>query len=240
MEAKDKIIVALDVFDLNEAIELIDELKGNVGMFKVGSQLFTAVGPRILDYLKSQDQKIFLDLKYHDNPSTVAKSVQVAGNYGVDFISIHSCVGKRGLEAAVEQKSDSKLLAVSILTGMTADECFAVYNKSPEQLTFKFALTAKDAGIDGVVCAPSKQELGELTEDSRFDGLIKVCPGIRGIHSQIQDQRRVATPFEAVALGADYLVIGRPITQTKTLTGSRTVAAQWYVSEVASAMATMS
>ncbi len=211
-EAKDRIIVALDVSTTTEAIHLVEELRGHVGMFKVGLELFMASGRDIVKRIQSTGQKVFLDLKFIDNPSTMAKAVYQAAKLQPEFISIHSSCGDKSMKAAIENKGDSKLLAITVLTAFTNEQSFKVHGGSPSEKVFHIALNACNLGIDGIVCGPTPNEVGEVSLDMRTHGLIKVTPSIRPIWSKRNDQHRIATPYDAIKNGADYLVIGRPIT----------------------------
>lgn len=210
----DRIIVPLDVPSLTEAIALVDRLP-QVSFWKVGLELFVAAGPEILKILKEREKRIFLDLKFHDIPNTVAGACRSAKAYGVDFLTIHATAGRKALQAASEAlgKEDSrpKLLAISLLTSLNSRD-LAFDLKIPLELpeyTLQMALLAKESGLDGAVCSP--QEVSQLRQVCG-DRFLLVCPGVRPNWSEIGDQKRVMTPSSAIASGADYLVIGRPIT----------------------------
>lgn len=211
-EAKDRIIVALDVSTTTDAIHIVEELRGQVGMFKVGLELFMAAGSDIVKRIRSTGNKVFLDLKFIDNPSTIAKAVYQAARLEPEFISIHSSCGDKSMIAAIQNKGGSKLLAITVLTGFTNEQSYKVHGGSPSEKVFHLALNAYNLGIDGIVCAPTVSEVGEISQDMRMHGLIKVTPSIRPAWAKRNDQHRIATPYDAVKNGADYLVIGRPIT----------------------------
>jgi orotidine-5'-phosphate decarboxylase len=208
----DRIIVALDVPDETVALQWVERLP-EVRWWKVGLELFTAAGPRMLTYLKQRHKSIFLDLKYHDIPQTVARACQVVAGYGVDFLSIHATAGSLALaqaQAAVAHSS-VKLLAVTLLTSTGVpqfDQEFASRLRVAEYVQH-WAQVAYRAGVAGVVCAPQEVPLIKQTLGTHF---LCVCPGIRW-HSTGDDQQRTCTPQAALAAGADYLVIGRPILQ---------------------------
>jgi orotidine-5'-phosphate decarboxylase len=213
-----QIIVALDVPSFKEAQNLITTLDDTIEYYKVGSQLFTAVGPAIIDFLKSFGKKVFLDLKYHDIPNTVANSVAVAANLGVDIVDLHTLGGFEMMEAAVkalwglEQEERPKLIGVTVLTSLNEADLSAIFGKSngdmDEEIT-KLATLAKDAGLDGVVASPN--EIRIIKESCDEDFLV-ITPGIRPEKYSISDdQKRSMTPKEAADAGADFLVIGRPI-----------------------------
>jgi orotidine-5'-phosphate decarboxylase len=212
--AKDKIIVPLDVPTVQAARELIQAIGGIVGFFKVGNQLFTAAGPDIVKEVRASGSKVFLDLKYHDIPSTVRHAVESASGLEVDMLTIHLSGGRAMCEAAVAGRGISNvlILGVTVLTSLNEVELSEIgFRGSVEDEVLLLAELAKNAGITGLVASP--QELPILRE--RFGSLFTtVIPGIRPSWSEPGDQKRILTPRQAVAAGADYLVIGRPITAT--------------------------
>ncbi len=214
MKPIERIIVPLDVSSIEEAIALVEKLP-EVGFWKVGLELFVSSGPEILSLLKKRDKRIFLDLKFHDISNTVAGACRAAKNYGVDLITIHATAGHHALKAAVEAigKGDSspKLLAITLLTSLSSRD-LAFDLKIPLELpeyALQMALLAKEAGIDGAVCSP--QEASQLRQTCGHNFLL-VCPGVRPSWSEKGDQKRFMTPTQAIKAGADFLVIGRPIT----------------------------
>jgi orotidine-5'-phosphate decarboxylase len=213
--AKDKIIVPLDVPTAQTAHELIEAIGGAVGFFKVGNQLFTSAGPNIVKEVRASGSKVFLDLKYHDIPNTVRHAVESASALGVDMLTIHLSGGRAMCEAAVVGRGMSNLLilGVTVLTSLNDVALSEVgFRGSVEDEVLLLAELAKNVGITGLVASP--QELGILRE--RFGSLFTtVIPGIRPIWSEPGDQKRILTPRQAVEAGADYLVIGRPITESK-------------------------
>ncbi|AFY49680.1 orotidine-5'-phosphate decarboxylase [Nostoc sp. PCC 7524] len=214
-----RIIVPLDVADEKSAIALIDKLEA-VSFWKVGLELFTSVGPKILEVLKSRNKQIFLDLKFHDIPNTVAGACRAAAGYGVDLLTIHATGGRNALKAATEAIQEGaaqagvkppKLIAVTVLTSISARQ-LSCDLKIPIELpeyALEMALMAKEAGLDGAVCSP--QEVAQLRQTCGDDFLF-VCPGVRPTWAEPGDQKRSLTPAQAIQVGADYLVIGRPIT----------------------------
>ena len=209
-----KIIVPLDVSTLEDAIALVKKLP-EVNFWKVGLELFVSTGSDILQYLKDQNKNIFLDLKFHDIPNTVAGACRAACKYQVDLLTLHATGSKPALEAAVAAIKDAekppKLLAITVLTSIDS-RTLAFDLKVPLELpeyAMKKAILAQEAGINGAVCSP--QEVSKLREVCGKDFLL-VCPGIRPTWSVTGDQKRVTTPSQAIKAGADYLVIGRPIT----------------------------
>ncbi|MGK7940491.1 MAG: orotidine-5'-phosphate decarboxylase [Crocosphaera sp.] len=214
MSPFDKIIVPLDVPTQEAAIALVDKLP-QVTFWKVGLELFVACGPDILKQLKDRQKKIFLDLKFHDIPNTVAGACRSASNYGVDLLTLHATAGKNALKAATEAIADSpsppKLLAITLLTSLNSRD-LAFDLKIPLELpeyALQMALLAKDSGINGAVCSP--QEVAQLRQVCGKE-FVLVCPGVRPTWAQTGDQKRVMTPKKALEAGADHLVIGRPIT----------------------------
>ena len=218
----DKIIVPLDVPTTVEAIALVEKLP-QVSFWKVGLELFVSAGPDILSFLKRKQKRIFLDLKFHDIPNTVAGACRGAAQYDVDLITVHATAGRNALKAAqeaLEQGTNSgnkplpKLIAITLLTSLNARE-LAFDLKIPLELpefALQMALLAKDSGLSGAVCSP--QEAQQLRQVCGDDFLL-VCPGVRPTWASLGDQKRAFTPAQAVQAGADYLVIGRPITASE-------------------------
>lgn len=214
IEMSDRIIVPLDVSNLQEAIALVDRLP-QVSFWKVGLELFVSAGAEILKILRDREKRIFLDLKFHDIPNTVAGACRSAKVYGVDLLTMHAAAGREAMVAAVKaidtEGKRPQLLAITLLTSLNSRE-LAFDLKVPLELpeyALQMALLAKESGTDGAVCSP--QEVGQLRQVCGDDFLL-VCPGVRPDWAKTQDQRRVMTPAQAIKAGADYLVIGRPIT----------------------------
>ncbi|MEA5532974.1 orotidine-5'-phosphate decarboxylase [Crocosphaera sp. XPORK-15E] len=214
MKPADRLIVPLDVPTQEAAIALIDQLP-QVTFWKVGLELFVAAGPNILKHLKDRQKRIFLDLKFHDIPNTVAGACRSASHYGVDLLTLHATAGQNALKAAREAIADSpsppQLLAITLLTSLNSRD-LAFDLKVPLELpeyALQMALLAKECGIHGAVCSP--HEVSQLRQVCGKD-FVLVCPGVRPTWAQAGDQRRVMTPQKALEAGADYLVIGRPIT----------------------------
>lgn len=202
----------LDVPAKSAARELIKAIGGKVGFFKVGDQLFIAAGPAIVEEIQASGARVFLDLKFHDIPNTVRRAVESACALGVDMLTIHLSGGREMCEAAVVGRGISKILilGVTVLTSLS-DEALAEvgFRTSVQDEVLLLADLAKHVGITGLVASP--QELVALRE--RFGSLFTmVIPGIRPTWSEAGDQKRTLTPRQAVDAGADYLVIGRPIT----------------------------
>ncbi len=219
MNPSERIIVPLDVPTLEEAIALVEGLE-QVSFWKVGLELFVNTGPKILEVLKSRSKHIFLDLKFHDIPNTVAGACLSASRYGVDLLTIHATCGRDAMSAATEAVQAGaamagvkppKLIAVSLLTSISSRQ-LAFDLKIPLELpeyALEMALMAQQTGLDGAVCSP--QEVAQLRQSCGDDFLL-VCPGVRPTGADVGDQKRVFTPAQALQAGADYLVIGRPIT----------------------------
>jgi orotidine-5'-phosphate decarboxylase len=196
---KSKLIVALDVDSFQEATTLVQATRGMVDIFKVGSQLFTRVGPRIIEFLREQGKECFLDLKFHDIPNTVAKAVESATALGVRMVTVHVCGGPEMLKAAAVIPHHPLLLGVTVLTSVDGEVQAEVLH---------LAKLAKECGLDGVIASP--REIHLIREATGKDFLI-VTPGIRPANASVGDQKRVTTPAAAIAAGASYIVVGRPI-----------------------------
>ncbi|HSV62624.1 MAG TPA: orotidine-5'-phosphate decarboxylase [Chthoniobacterales bacterium] len=205
--AAEKLIVALDVPTAKEGLALIDSLSGAVGLFKIGLQQYTAEGPVLI----RSAAKIFLDLKLHDIPNTVAKAVEAADRLGVKMLTLHLSGGAEMIRAAVAaRKSDMLLLGVTVLTSSTTETLREIGVAGEiSDYVLRLARLGVENGVDGLVASP--HEARALREE--FGGRIKiVTPGIRPAGADPGDQKRFATPRKAIDAGADYLVIGRPIT----------------------------
>jgi orotidine-5'-phosphate decarboxylase len=214
-EARKRLIVALDVPDPATATALVDRLEDTCQWFKVGLELFVAAGPAVLEPLLKRGHSVFLDLKFNDIPNTVAGAVRSAAALGVRMMTVHASGGPAMLSAArtaLEGLPDPpELLAVTVLTSMEAAQVKAVgLNRSPASQVELLAKMGLQAGIHGFVCSP--KEVASLRALTGPSGVL-VIPGIRPAGSAIGDQKRIATPAEALRLGASYLVVGRPITQ---------------------------
>jgi len=213
MNPKDRLIVALDVDSRERAEKLIEELGPHVGMFKVGKELFTAEGPDMVRTIVESGGRVFLDLKFHDIPNTVAKAVGSAAQLGAFFVTLHASGGRAMLEAAASAlpAEGTQLLGVTVLTSHT-DESLRETGAmgTVAETVRRLAVLARESGIDGVVCSPHEVS---LIRESAGDDLVIVTPGIRPKGSTKGDQARVTTPLEALRLGVDYIVVGRPITE---------------------------
>jgi orotidine-5'-phosphate decarboxylase len=210
-----KIIVALDYAEASKALQLVQQLDSGLCHLKVGKELFTAAGPALVEQLVDKGYGVFLDLKFHDIPNTVAKACEVASQLGVWMLNVHACGGIAMMQAARDGVAKSgkspKLIAVTVLTSMDQSTLNQLgVQGSVEDQVLRLARLAQQAGLDGVVC--SAQEASALRTALGQDFCL-VTPGIRPANASADDQSRIVTPAEALRLGASYLVIGRPITQ---------------------------
>ncbi len=215
LSARDRLIVALDFPDAASALQLVGQLDGTVRWFKVGLELFIAAGPSILEELRRRGHSIFLDLKLHDIPNTVAAAVRTAASLGVDLLTVHALGGPAMLTAARDALaglvSPPQLLAVTVLTSMDQPQLAAIGAAgSPAAQVELLARLGLASGINGFVC--SAEEVANLRALTGPAGLL-VTPGIRPAGSAVGDQKRIATPAGALRNGASCLVVGRPITQ---------------------------
>ncbi len=196
---KSKLIVALDVDSFQEAAALVQITRDVVDVFKVGSQLFTRVGPPIIEFLHEQGKECFLDLKFHDIPNTVARAVEVASALRVRMVTVHTCGGAEMLRAAAAVPHRPLLLGVTVLTSSSGNVQAEVLRRTK---------LAKRCGMNGVIASP--REIHSIREMMGGKFLI-VTPGIRPAKAELGDQRRAMTPAEAIIAGADYIIVGRPI-----------------------------
>jgi orotidine-5'-phosphate decarboxylase len=216
---KEKLIIALDVDTPAKALDLVRELHSVAGMFKIGSTLFTIAGPQIVRDIIALDSEIFLDLKFHDIPHQVAGAARAAAELGVSLFTIHASGGSEMMRRAVDSVNEvgsksgtrTKVLAISVLTSIDATMLSQIgVSSSPSESVQRLVRLAKDSGVDGVVASPQEiQTIRGLVSNPEF---LVVTPGIRPSTNEAEDQKRVATPAAAIAAGASYLVVGRPIT----------------------------
>jgi len=218
VQVRDKLIVALDFNTAQAAAQMTDKLRGHAGMFKVGMEAFTSEGPMLASYLIDSGEKVFLDLKFLDIPNTVRGACQAAAKMGVTLLNVHALGGRKMLRAAVEGSAEGAtdgrprplVLAVTILTSLAAQDLDELgISGPPESAVLRMAHLAQSEGLDGVVA--SAKEVSALRKECGPDFVI-VTPGIRPAGASANDQSRTATPKSALDAGADYLVIGRPIT----------------------------
>ncbi len=208
--AKEKIIVALDVPDMKGATSVLDELSGTAAWCKIGMQLFTREGAPVVAMAKARGFRVFLDLKFHDIPNTVASGARSAAELGVDMLTIHLAGGPEMIRGAVEAAPDVCVLGVTVLTSSTAEKLSPPSgSRTPQRIgCLRWPPWARECGIGGIVCSPL--EIGPVRQAVGARPKI-VTPGVRPAGADHGDQKRVLTPAAAVAAGSDYLVIGRPI-----------------------------
>jgi orotidine-5'-phosphate decarboxylase len=211
---KSPVIVALDFPEQQQALDLVKRLDPSRCRVKIGKEMFTRSGPQLVEKIAGLGYEIFLDLKFHDIPNTVAGACRSAADLGVWMINVHTLGGKRMMEAAREavEKSTARplLIGVTILTSMGQEDIAQIgLAGTPAENVQRLASLAHDAGLDGVVCSPKEVEMlrGNIPAEFKL-----VTPGIRPAWSEKGDQTRITTPADAIHLGSDYLVIGRPIT----------------------------
>ncbi len=212
-----KVIVALDFPGANEALELANRLDPKLCKLKIGKELFTAAGPSCVEKLVGSGFDVFLDLKFHDIPNTVASACKVAAQLGVWMVNVHALGGRAMLTAAREaidsERHRPKLIAVTLLTSMGSEDMHETgLLGEPQEAVLRLAKLAQTSGLDGVVC--SAQETGMLRRELGYEFLL-VTPGIRPADSSRDDQVRIMTPSDAIYMGSSYLVIGRPITRAE-------------------------
>lgn len=211
------IIVAVDFPDTKSALNFIDRVDPQDCRLKIGKELFTLAGPDFVKLIQNKGFDVFLDLKFHDIPNTVAKAVAAAADLGVWMTNVHASGGARMLQAAKDAlyhygKDAPLLIAVTVLTSMELADLHEIgINASPLEQATRLAVLAKNCGLDGVVCSAKEVQSFKIRLGSQFK---LITPGIRPAGSSADDQRRIMTPQRAIAAGSDYLVIGRPITQS--------------------------
>ncbi|MDQ3071564.1 MAG: orotidine-5'-phosphate decarboxylase [Acidobacteriota bacterium] len=217
----DRILVALDFPDAETALAMASRLRGAVGGFKVGKQLFTAEGPALVRALAAAGDRVFLDLKFHDIPNTVGGAIESAAALGVWMVNVHASGGRAMMTAAREAADRAAgqgaarplVIAVTVLTSLDAEALGETgMPADPPGQVARLAALAHDAGLDGVVCSPREIEIARARGGKDF---LIVTPGIRGTGDAKGDQQRTATPAGAIRAGADFLVIGRPITAAR-------------------------
>lgn len=217
---RERLIVALDVETAAQAMSLVEQLRGTVGMFKVGKQLFTAAGPDVVRRITELGEKVFLDLKFHDIPNTVATAGVEAMRLGVSIFNLHALGGSAMMRATVEGVANAAareglvkplILGVTVLTSHDQASLAEIgIERSVEEQVVRLARLCAASGVDGVVASP--QEIVSIRNAVGGPGLVILTPGVRPTGAALNDQRRVMTPGDAVRAGATYLVVGRPIT----------------------------
>lgn len=217
MSTLSPVVVALDYDNEADALHFAQKISPELSRLKIGKELFTATGPALVEKLHNLGFEIFLDLKFHDIPNTVAKALVAAANLGVWMVNVHASGGARMLDAAraaIPTNTDSPLLiAVTLLTSMDEKDLLSIgCTRSAEEQALLLASLAQKAGFDGVVCSAQEAEQMKQSYGQEFK---LITPGIRPAGSTAGDQKRIMTPAEAMSAGSDYLVIGRPITQAE-------------------------
>jgi len=245
MQPKDRIIVALDVDTPEAAIKLVSELKPHVGMFKIGMQLIYSMfagmvtgtdGAALEIFARSRELfglvkgQLFTDLKFHDIFNTVAGAAKAISPINSAMFNLHASADVDAMMGAVANKSNSRVLAVTVLTSLGEEVVHLIYGDPAKGKVLEFARNAKLAGVDGLVCSP--QEVTMLRSRRELKGMILVTPGIRPVWASKDDQTRVGTPAGAIEVGADYLVIGRPITNPPAEIGFPVDAVHKIVEEI--------
>ena len=211
MQLRDRIIVAVDRSSRDEIVRLVDDLSGLVGVFKIGLQAFVANGPSIVREIVDRGEKVFLDLKIHDIPNTAKKAVDEAAELGASMVTVHASGGAEMLAASANPRL--LVLGVTVLTSLDAPALSEIgFRESPLDAAVRLAILARTAGLRGVVASP--HEIAAIRDACGRD-LVIVVPGIRPEGSDAGDQRRTTTPAAAIAAGADYIVVGRPITEAR-------------------------
>ncbi len=208
------VIVALDFPDEASALSLVDRLAPSLCRLKVGKELFTRLGPAFVEKLVGKGFDVFLDLKFHDIPNTVAAACDAAADLGVWMMNVHASGGRKMMETAWERLEGRshrpRLIAVTILTSLGEDDIREVgFSGTPADNVLRLAALAESSGLDGVVCSPLEAAAIRRQADKDF---LLVTPGVRPATASLDDQKRVMTPADAVAAGSSYLVIGRPVT----------------------------
>jgi len=218
MNQEARVIVALDFDDADKAMALVDQLDPGACKLKVGKEMFTLFGPEFVKALIARGFDIFLDLKFHDIPNTVAKACKAAAEMGVWMVNVHASGGMEMMKAAKDAIAGSshpqtKLIAVTVLTSMDQAQLNDVVPEvSPAEQVKKLAQLTADSGLDGVVCSAKEAVMLRETHNDEF---LLVTPGIRPAGADMGDQKRVMTPVDAIDAGVSYLVMGRPITQAE-------------------------
>ncbi len=217
---KEKVLIALDFSSAQQALQIVDELHDLTGMFKVGSQLFMAEGPNIVREIIHKGGKVFLDLKFHDIPNTVLHAAVEAARLHVSMMTIHASGGRSMMQAVSRELHDKfgarrpLVVAVTVLTSFDTRALFEIGLEHPmEEQVERLALFAEECGIDGVVCSPREIATVRRAVNPNFK---IITPGIRMPDQSLNDQQRISTPREAILAGADYIVVGRAVTDDRS------------------------
>lgn len=212
-----RVIVALDFSTADQAKNLLDRLDPSKCRVKIGKEMFTRAGPAFVEQAAARGFDVFLDLKYHDIPNTVASACAAAADLGVWMVNVHASGGRKMMAAAADRlaglQTGPLLIGVTILTSLGGDDLQEIgYAGTPAENVSRLAALAEDSGLDGVVCSPLEVE---MLRAERASGFVLVTPGVRPAGSSVDDQKRIMTPGDAIAAGASYLVVGRPITAAR-------------------------
>jgi len=250
IKPKDRIILPLDVSEIDKAISLVTTLRDHVGLFKIGLNLIYSTlanlillsNEEAIDYLAKvralasmiDGGRVFLDVKLCDIPNTVKGASKAISNFGVRFFNVHASSGSNAVKEAVVNRGSSLVLGVTVLTSIDTVECHSIFGNSPNDQVLRFAHMLKRAGAHGVICSP--QEIRVIRELPDFNDFTIVTPGVRPNWASVGDQKRIMTPAEAVKAGADYLVIGRPIIDPPPEIGGPVEAAKLIVNEIEEAL----
>lgn len=240
---KDRIIIPVDTCDINKAIRTVETLRSEVGMFKFGLEIITAMIAELvvikddgfllkrIQYLfEMVENQLFWDGKWNDIPNTIKGATSAVAMIKPKFFNVHASSGHDAVVEAVENRVNSSVLGVTVLTSLSEPECFSIFGNLPGRKVINFAKMLLECGAQGIICSPLELKL--LVDKGGFEQLIKVTPGVRPLWSVIGDQKRVMTPKEAIDAGADYLVIGRPITNPPPEIGTPVEAARKIVEEM--------
>lgn len=245
MEPKDRILVALDVPDLESALSLVKDLHSHVGGFKVGLELQTSILASLVTGEETRAKKnlvllrklfreltsmVFWDAKWSDIPNTVASAALAIQPISPTFFDVHASAGPAAIAEAVAKKGKSRVLGVTVLTSLSDDDCISIFGDNSGQAVLKFAHMLVKSGADGIICSP--RELLLLKGEGLLEKLVAVTPGVRPVWASTADQKRVMTPAEAVKAGTSYLVIGRPITKPPKEIGTPVDAAKRIAEEL--------
>ncbi len=241
MQPKDRIIVALDVSDLDQLKKLVEQLHDQVGLFKIGLEAITKFGaPQVVETVHQLGGKVFYDGKFCDIPNTVKAATQAAIDLGVYALNVHASCGIKAMQQAVQASETAKLLqestfiwAVTVLTSLEENQAHLIFGAPSKAKVLQLARDADSACCDGIICSP--QELKLLRQQLELQELEFITPGIRPKWAASNDQQRITTPEQAIEDGADYLVIGRPITQPPEEMGSPVEAAKRIAEEISQA-----
>ncbi|MDP3697312.1 MAG: orotidine-5'-phosphate decarboxylase [Candidatus Taylorbacteria bacterium] len=226
-----KIIVALDTSNLNGAKKLVKTLWPRVKFFKIGLEMInTGQAPELIRFIKKLGGRVFYDVKLNDIPNTVAKTSKVISGLGIDMFTVHASAGREAIRAAIRNKGRSKVIGVTVLTSLGDNVCKVIFGDMPSKKVMQLTDMLLKEGADGIVCSYAEAKL--IRKFKRFKKLKIIIPGIRPSWASQNEQKRTATPREAIESGADYLVIGRPVTDPPKKIGSPSTALDIIIKEL--------